>query len=62
MKHSIDNYLHLLCLAVLCLMCACESFVEVEVPNDRITSVTVFSDDATAREAMDGVYIQLFNV
>ncbi|MEC7784010.1 MAG: RagB/SusD family nutrient uptake outer membrane protein [Bacteroidota bacterium] len=61
MKHSIDNYLHLLCLAVLCLMCACESFVEVEVPNDRITSVTVFSDDATAREAMDGVYIQLFN-
>lgn len=61
MKHFRNNHLYLLCLAVLCLMCACESFVEVEVPNDRITSVTVFSDDATAREAMDGVYIQLFN-
>ena len=61
MKHSIDNYLHLLCIGVLFLTCACEPFVEVEVPNDRITSETVFSDDATAREAMDGVYIQLFN-
>ncbi|MFD2826856.1 RagB/SusD family nutrient uptake outer membrane protein [Leeuwenhoekiella polynyae] len=61
MKHSIDNYLHLLCIAVLFLTCACEPFVEVEVPNDRINSETVFSDDATAREAMDGVYIQLFN-
>ncbi|WP_442845032.1 RagB/SusD family nutrient uptake outer membrane protein [Leeuwenhoekiella sp. H156] len=61
MKHFRNNHLHLLCLPVLLLLCACESFVEVEVPNDRITSVTVFSDDATAREAMDGVYIQLFN-
>ena len=61
MKHFRNNHLHLLCLAVLFLTCACESFVEVDVPNDRITSVTVFSDDATAREAMDGVYIQLFN-
>jgi len=61
MKHLRNNHLHLLCLAVLFLTCACEPFVEVDVPNDRITSVTVFSDDATAREAMDGVYIQLFN-
>ena len=61
MKNSINNYLHLLCISVLILLYACEPFVEVEVPNDRITSVTVFSDDATAREAMDGVYIQLFN-
>jgi len=61
MKHFRNNHLHLLCIAVLFLTCACESFVEVDVPNDRITSVTVFSDDATAREAMEGVYIQLFN-
>ncbi|RXG12905.1 RagB/SusD domain-containing protein [Leeuwenhoekiella aestuarii] len=61
MKHFRNNHLHLLCIAVFFLTCACEPFVEVDVPNDRITSVTVFSDDATAREAMDGVYIQLFN-
>lgn len=50
----------LVCLVFLSL-CACEEFVAVDVPNDRITSVSVFADDITARRAMDGVYSQMFN-
>ena len=61
MRTHLKHYIKLPILILLFFFCACEPFVEVEVPNDRITSVTVFSDDATAREAMDGVYIQLFN-
>jgi len=61
MRTTLKYYIKLLCLPILWCLWACEPFVEVEVPNDRITSFTVFSDDATAREAMDGVYIQLLN-
>lgn len=31
------------------------------MPNDRITGVTVYNDDATALSALDGLYSQLFN-
>ena len=61
MRTYLKYLTRLLCLPILWCLWACEPFVELDVPNDRITSVTVFSDDATAREAMDGVYIQLFN-
>ena len=61
MRTTLKYYTRFLSLPILWCLWACEPFVEVEVPNDRITSLTVFSDDATAREAMDGVYIQLFN-
>lgn len=40
---------------------SCESFVEVEPPNDRITRTTVFGDDQTALSALKGIYNQLFN-
>lgn len=40
---------------------ACEDFIEVEVPNHKITSETVFSNDETAQSAMTGVYNRLFN-
>jgi len=61
MRIFFKHHITLPILLLLFFLGACEPFVEVEVPNDRITSETVFSDDATAREAMDGVYIQLFN-
>ncbi|WP_317197763.1 RagB/SusD family nutrient uptake outer membrane protein [Leeuwenhoekiella palythoae] len=61
MKKSIYQYKRLMGALVLFFLSACEPFLEVDVPNDRITGETVFSDDATAREAMNGVYIQLFN-
>lgn len=43
------------------LLSGCEAFVALEVPNDRITSTTVYGDDATTRAALDGMYIQVFN-
>ena len=48
-------------LLVAFLLSGCEAFVELEVPNDRITSTTVYGDEVTARAALDGMYVQLFN-
>ena len=48
-------------LLVAFLLSGCEDFLDLEVPNDRITSTTVYDDDATAWAALDGMYIQLFN-
>lgn len=48
-------------LCILCTFESCEPFVEVDVPNDRITGTTVFSDDQTALSALNGLYSQLFN-
>ena len=35
-------------LLVAFLLSGCEDFLDLEVPNDRITSTTVYDDDATA--------------
>lgn len=40
---------------------SCEDFVEVEVPDHKIVSKTLFANDETAMSAMKGVYNQLFN-
>lgn len=40
---------------------ACESFVEGNLPDDRIATPTVFANDNTALDAMQGIYNQLFN-
>jgi len=48
-------------IGTLLLCVACEDFVEVELPNHKITSETVFNNDETARSAMQGIYNQLFN-
>lgn len=39
---------------------SCEEFVEVGSPNNKLIQKDVFSSDATARSAMDGIYNQLF--
>ena len=39
---------------------ACENFVEVDVPADKLTKTTVFNSDQTARSAMQGIYNELF--
>ena len=41
-------------------LCACEEFVEVAPPNNKLVSEEVFNSDATARSAMTGIYNQLF--
>ena len=61
MNFKIPLYLTLRVVLLVPVLSGCEAFTDVDVPNDRITSLSVFSDDATAFKAMDGVYIQLFN-
>jgi len=40
---------------------SCESYVDINVPNDRITGETVFTENQTAISALEGLYSQLFN-
>ena len=42
------------------LFLSCEDFVEVDAPNDKLVREQVFSTDATAISAMDGIYNELF--
>lgn len=39
---------------------SCEDFVEVEAPDNRLVQDVVFSNDASAKSAMTGIYNQLF--
>ncbi len=43
------------------LLGACEDYVEVGVPDDRIVKETVFENDETAIRALRGIYNELFN-
>lgn len=61
MKNTITKNTTLFLLSLLLFISACEDFIEVEVPNHKITSETVFSNDETAQSAMTGVYNRLFN-
>lgn len=40
---------------------SCEEFVEVDSPNHKIVTESVFADDATAISAVTGIYNELFN-
>lgn len=39
---------------------SCEDFVEVEAPENKLVQEVVFSNDATAKSAMLGIYNQLY--
>lgn len=41
-------------------MGSCEDFVDIEVPNHKIVTETVFAEDETAIAAMNGIYNELF--
>lgn len=48
---------------IICLcfnLISCDDMVEVNVPDDRLTSETVFSKNTTANSAVVGIYNQLF--
>lgn len=47
---------------IISLLSSCEDFLEVETPNDKLDSKTVFANDHTAQSALQGIYNQLFNV
>lgn len=55
------KYKSFLILILLGIQFSCDDFVEVDVPNDRITSETVFAKDETANSAVKGVYNQLYS-
>ncbi|MCK0115251.1 RagB/SusD family nutrient uptake outer membrane protein [Gelidibacter sp. F63206] len=61
MKNIFNKNTKLFFLSLLLSVSACEDFIEVEVPNHKITSETVFSSDETAHSAMTGIYNRLFN-
>lgn len=61
MKNIFNKKTTLFFLSLLFSVSACEDFIEVDVPNHKITSETVFSSDQTAHSAMTGVYNRLFN-
>lgn len=42
------------------LLTSCEDFLDVEAPDHKITSATVFKSDETAQSAMTGIYNELF--
>ena len=55
-------YIKIIILAILStFLHACESFVEIDVPDDKMVTTTVFSSTKTAQSAMQGIYYQLFN-
>lgn len=51
-------YKLLICICIL--QVSCEEFVDVDVPDHKIISETVFSNDKTANSAMIGIYNELF--
>ncbi|APS37441.1 RagB/SusD family nutrient uptake outer membrane protein [Salegentibacter sp. T436] len=55
------KYKSFLILILLGVQLSCDDFVEVDVPNDRITSQTVFAKDETAISAVKGIYNQLYS-
>src|SRR4029078_7978083 len=46
------------CLIILMLVAGCKKFVQVEPWGDVTTAGKVFSGEATAREAVNGIYIR----
>ncbi len=44
-----------------CLITSCEDYLDIEAPNNKITSEIVFNSDETAKSVMKGIYNQLFN-
>lgn len=40
---------------------SCKKLVQVDAPDDSLTSSTVFSNDSLARDAVDGLYIKIMS-
>ncbi len=44
---------------LLIVLSACEEFVDIEAPKDQIANTKVFSDESTAKAALDNLYFSL---
>lgn len=59
---ALKNYTKV-CAVFLCsLLISCEDYLEIEAPDQKIVSETVFEDDQTAESVMKGIYNQLSSV
>ena len=56
------NYTIYLVMWISLLFSSCAEFVEVSIPDDRITSETVFNSEVTANSAVQGIYNQLLSL
>ncbi|MGO3238567.1 MAG: RagB/SusD family nutrient uptake outer membrane protein [Psychroflexus halocasei] len=56
-----DTFKYTFLLFILAICSSCEDFVEVDLPDHKVTRETVFNNDKIARSAMTGIYNQLFN-
>lgn len=54
------NTLYIILINICFIQVACEDFVEVDVPDNKIVSETVFGSDETANSALVGIYNELF--
>ncbi|WP_233530570.1 RagB/SusD family nutrient uptake outer membrane protein [Gelidibacter salicanalis] len=54
------KYKYIILISLYLLHTSCEDFVSVEVPDYKIISETVFSNDITANSAVVGIYNELF--
>lgn len=58
----IKKLIYVLFLLILCVfIVSCEDFVEVETPDYKLDSQTVFNNEASAQSVLNGIYNQLFN-
>ncbi|QLE01991.1 RagB/SusD family nutrient uptake outer membrane protein [Galbibacter sp. BG1] len=57
---SIIYIKRIVAITIYCCLFSCEDFVEVDVPNSKIVSETVFNNDETAIAAMKGIYNELY--
>ncbi|PXX29946.1 RagB/SusD family nutrient uptake outer membrane protein [Arenibacter sp. ARW7G5Y1] len=58
MKHK----WYIIVLSICLLHTACEEFVDVDLPDNKISSETVFGSDETANAAVMGIYNELYNL
>lgn len=54
------NKWYFIVFSVCLIQSSCEDFVDVELPDNRIVSETVFTNDETANSAVMGIYNELF--
>jgi starch-binding outer membrane protein, SusD/RagB family len=56
---SAKNIFYLVFFGSSILLCSCKEFIDVELPNSKVSSSIVFGDDNTATSAMIGVYYDI---
>lgn len=61
MKKS-NKIIQMLVVLLCCFSVSCEDYLEVETPDHKIVSETVYDNDETALSAMSGIYNQLASV